>query len=352
MSRRAAVLLAAGCLLAATAALPAQAAPQARPALKPVTHASRHETTFSITLRWHRPADSRVKDVTIRRVAGPHWGGPPTPSWGFPVTTVSAHATSYVVVDAVPHQLYTFAIFARNGSGRHAGYSAPVYLHGRTQSLHTATRFVAVYAAPEHVAFENRHDAIRTDLTEVLRWYNRQTGGRHPLVERAHGRIAVHNLRLPVSVAHLHSTKSGHNALDDVHRALARSHLADSHALVVAYVEGRGASLGECGVDGGAVAVLWMHACSGIYPTTHDRFPFGATYLAAHEMTHALGAVPDCAPHSTGDGHVGDSPRDVLYEGPKPRDFAHLVLDYHHDDYYKTGRHSCYDIAHDAAWVK
>jgi hypothetical protein len=49
---------------------------------------------------------------------------------------------------------------------------------------------------------------------------------------------------------------------------------------------------------------------------------------------------------------VGDSPRDVLYEGSKPRDFAHLVLDYHHDDYYKTGRHSCYDIAHDAAWVK
>ena len=181
MSRRAAVLLAAGCLVAA--ARSCRRRPRRRRVRRSstVTHASLHATTFSITLRWHRPADSRVKDVTIRRVAGPHWGGPPSPSWGFPVTTVPAHQTSYVVVDAVPHQLYTFAIFARDGSGPHAGYSAPVYLHGRTQSLHTATRFVAVYAAPEHVAFENRHDAIRNDLTEVLHWYNRQTGGRHPL---------------------------------------------------------------------------------------------------------------------------------------------------------------------------
>jgi hypothetical protein len=256
-----------------------------------------------------------------------------------------------VVVDSVPRQRYTFAIFARDGAGAHAGHSAPVYLHGRTQSLHTATRFVTVYAAPEHVAFRHRHDAIRNDLSRVLHWYNGQTGGRHPRMERNHGRIAVHDLRIPVSVAHLHSAKGGHEAIDDVRRALARSHLARHHALVVAYVEGRGPSRGECGVDGGAVAVLWMHACGGIFPSTGDRFPYGATYLTAHEMTHALGAVPDCARHASGDGHVTDSPRDILYVGPD-RNWQHLVLDYHHDDYFKTGRHSCYDIAHDHTWVK
>ena len=94
-----------------------------------------------------------------------------------------------------------------------------------------------------------------------------------------------------------------------------------------------------------------MTACNGIYPGTHDRFPEGASYLTAHEMTHALGAVPSCAPHSTGDGHVNDSNRDILYEGSDGRDWEHLVLDYNHDDYYDNTAGHCFDIKQDAVWT-
>ena len=77
---------------------------------------------------------------------------------------------------------------------------------------------------------------------------------------------------------------------------------------VVAYV----ASIGTaCGItqdnQGAATTVaLWMPACD-IYPRADTpSFPYNATYLAAHEMTHAFGAVPACAPHSDGTGHVND----------------------------------------------
>jgi hypothetical protein len=61
-----------------------------------------------------------------------------------------------------------------------------------------------------------------------------------------------------------------------------------------------------------------------------------------HEIFHALGAVPDCAPNDD-DGHV-DDPRDLMYGGDQ--DWSYPVqLDIDHDDYYGTGRNACYDTA-------
>jgi hypothetical protein len=96
---------------------------------------------------------------------------------------------------------------------------------------------------------------------------------------------------------------------------------------------------------------LLVEAACNIYPTTHDVWPYGATYLAAHEMTHNLGAVPACALHSDGTGHISDDPRDVLYSGSQPRDWNHLMLDPGHDDYYATGRADCTDVSSSAYWT-
>jgi hypothetical protein len=51
-----------------------------------------------------------------------------------------------------------------------------------------------------------------------------------------------------------------------------------------------------------------------------------------HEIMHALGFVPTCAPHQTLAGHVSDSPNDVMYAGGAP--WAPSTLDVGHDDYY------------------
>lgn len=91
---------------------------------------------------------------------------------------------------------------------------------------------------------------------------------------------------------------------------------------------------------GPAYAVVWLSACSGI--------PTDAT--AAHELLHALGALPAGAPNActpqtdpagiADPGHPCDSPTDVLYPYATGAPLSQLVLDYHHDDYY----------AHSGSW--
>src|SRR4029079_15792166 len=98
MLRRIAVSLGAG-LLAAGGLVAAQPGAQAAPVLRPVTHADVHEKTFAIKLSWQRPNDSRVKDITLRRVQGRHWDGPASPHWGFPVTPLTARHTRHCVGD-------------------------------------------------------------------------------------------------------------------------------------------------------------------------------------------------------------------------------------------------------------
>jgi hypothetical protein len=73
--------------------------------------------------------------------------------------------------------------------------------------------------------------------------------------------------------------------------------------------------------------------------------------VAAHELLHALGALPAGAPHActpTTDpfgvfdlGHPCDSPTDVLYPVSTGVPLSQLVLDYGHDDYY----------AHTGTWI-
>src|SRR5678815_3372813 len=104
--------------------------------------------------------------------------------------------------------------------------------------------------------------------------------------------------------------------------------------------------------QGAATTVaLWMPACD-IYPSaTTPSFPYNATYLAAHEMTHAFGAVPDCAPHADGTGHANDDNRDVVYGGNSQRDWDHITLDPGRDACCGHGRDDCMDIARSPFWT-
>ena len=57
-----------------------------------------------------------------------------------------------------------------------------------------------------------------------------------------------------------------------------------------------------------------------------------------HEVLHAIGFAPPCAPHLTETDHVNDSPTDLMYHpdarSPAPWDWPRAVLDFNHDDYF------------------
>jgi hypothetical protein len=78
---------------------------------------------------------------------------------------------------------------------------------------------------------------------------------------------------------------------------------------------------------GDGVAIVYANACS----------PEPTAVVAAHELTHSLGAVVAPAPHDCpppDDGHVCDSQHDLMYPAADGTPLSGLTLDVGHDDYY------------------
>ena len=172
----------------------------------------------------------------------------------------------------------------------------------------------------------------------VAAWFGDQLNGRSPRC----GVDAVGAPTVAVVVSGLDPSALAGSA--DVVGALAAawrsSGLIAVNAVPVVYVEGKQAQEMACGWTShgrSTYVVIPMDNCD-IHPQNDSRFPYGATYLLAHEMLHALGAVSDSAPHYDGSGHVNDDPRDLIYFGQSRRDWANLTIDPGHDDYYLTGR--------------
>jgi hypothetical protein len=68
-------------------------------------------------------------------------------------------------------------------------------------------------------------------------------------------------------------------------------------------------------------------------------------FSMAHEIFHTLGLAPRCGKNQTLNGHVSDSTKDIMYQGDKSWDYAHLTIDVNNDDYYKTGISGCTDLS-------
>ena len=183
--------------------------------------------------------------------------------------------------------------------------------------------------------------AIRQELDLVTQWFQGQAGGRRPLFARDGASITVTTVALTVTKAQLESSGSPMSTLSG---QLAVAGIAASRTKLV-YVD---ANFSACSDTSGVMAVLWMAACN-VYPkAATPAWPYGASYLAAHELARAFGAVPACAPHRDASGLVNDDPRDLLYQGPLARQWNNLILDVNHDDYFGHGRAGCTDIANNA----
>ena len=131
--------------------------------------------------------------------------------------------------------------------------------------------------------------------------------------------------------------------------------LADPDKIFLGFVESPG-GVGACGrtflADPGEapISLVLMPACD-IYPEAGPQvFPGGATYLVLHELLHALGAVPACAPNYIAGGHSNDSRADMLYAGPGGRDWDNLTIDVGNNDYYGHVNLGCPDIEDSPYW--
>ena len=145
-------------------------------------------------------------------------------------------------------------------------------------------------------------------------------------------------VRLPEPASSFVGANSSYNS---IRNDLAAMGFGNIFKRYLVYFDGPSVQQDVCGdgvgdfSEGPSYAVLWLAGCPGI--------PTDAT--AAHELLHALGALPpgSGAPNVCpgDDAHPCDSTQDVLYPYASGTPLSQLVLDYNHDDYY----------AHSGSWV-
>lgn len=197
----------------------------------------------------------------------------------------------------------------------------------------------AVYVLPaDKTSTAGRAAAIASTVSAVQTWFDGQTGGRHPVFQRDGTAIDVITVTINESAAQATALPDFEAVVEPQVRAALPT--AKKMLPLTLVFEGQ-TSDGACGRYS-TIVVMAVENCS-IFPSA-DAFPFGMTYLLAHELAHLLGAVDSCAPNAIPGGHVGDNNKDLLYEGPLQRDFMNIVLDPGNDDYFRHSNAGCTDI--------
>jgi hypothetical protein len=184
-----------------------------------------------------------------------------------------------------------------------------------------------------------RAEGIAHEAEVVDAWFAGQMAGLSPrFVTNDTGRPTVTSVQSTLDAATLSATA---DVVDDVDAGWHADGTVAADAIPIVFVEGRQSFMdyGACGWWTGDSRISHITMPMGncdIYPGVDTEFPYGGTYLLAHEMTHALGPVSDNAPHNDGTGHLTDDPRDII--SGIGRDWSHMMIDPGHDDYYLTGR--------------
>ena len=208
----------------------------------------------------------------------------------------------------------------------------------------TGPQIHAIWVVPADGAdtFATGAAKLADDLASIGSWWATQDPTRVPRVDTAVfpggtcADISFVRLTLPASA---YASMSADAAFNQVYYELGVSGFGNAYKKYLVYFDGRTGQANVCGSGAGAFAngpaygVVWLAGC----PSVPDDA------VAAHELLHALGALPAGAPHACpGDSaHPCDSTQDVLYPYSSDVPLAQLVLDVNHDDYY----------AHSGAWI-
>jgi hypothetical protein len=181
---------------------------------------------------------------------------------------------------------------------------------------------------------------MQTDAEAIDAWWRSQDAARtprHDLASFSCGlQLDLTSLRLRQSGAQLQSTGGRFAAIAD---GAVAAGLGSPFSKLVVYYDGpveNGNLCGQGATDrsGFGVAVVYTRACTGV----------STAAVAAHELLHALGAVPSGAPNDCpepDDGHTCNDPNDLMYPSVDDLPLQAKLLDPGRNDYY----------GHEGAWL-
>jgi hypothetical protein len=184
--------------------------------------------------------------------------------------------------------------------------------------------------------------AIHDALQRVNAWFIDQTGGHHLRLDTFGGKadVTFHRLSAPVP-----ASSDSAPVLEHIVTRLQEAGL-DHPQKVMLILYGENLNTDWTGVGGNLTALVQVIP-AGRWPAPQGTFD-GLDKIVAHELLHALGAVPDGAPHRADGYHAGDAPHDVMTA--RADRHAPWILDVGRDDYYGHGRSDLHDLARSYYW--
>ena len=191
---------------------------------------------------------------------------------------------------------------------------------------------------------------VADDVASMSAWWTGQDPTRVPRFDQAvfpgGTCLDISFVRLPDPAV---AFQGANSAFNRVSQSLESSGLGSAFKKYYVYYDGPSVQANVCGTGGGdftagpSYAVVWLGGCPGV-PTDA---------IGAHELVHALGALPAGALHPCpGDsGHPCDGPLvDVLSPKTDGRPLQQQVLDVGHDDYY--AHPGSWDDLQDSLWLR
>jgi hypothetical protein len=216
----------------------------------------------------------------------------------------------------------------------------------------TGSQIHAIWAVPADGAdtFAAGAPRIADDLASISGWWVGQDPTRAPRFDDA---VFPAGTCVDISFVRLAEPASAlvgaNNAFNSIESDLESTGFGNLFKKYLVYYDGPLVETDVCGsglgqLDSGpSFAIVWLAGCPGI-PTDG---------IAAHELLHALGALPpgSGAPHVCpgDDAHPCDSTQDVLYPYASGAPLAQLILDVNHDDYYAHSGN--WADVQDSAWL-
>jgi hypothetical protein len=182
------------------------------------------------------------------------------------------------------------------------------------------------------------------------KWFSVQTGGKEVRLDTyGGGRLDVTFLRLTKTDAEMSVANA--NVRDKIEYHLLANSFDSVDKVYLVYYGGTGDACGKSAWPPtlhGKVSAVYKtsgnatNSCTALAYAGENDAPRYPEFIAVHETLHALGFAASCAPHHATNGHVSDSPTDLMYAGVQP--WAPATLDVNHDDYFGAANVGCIDL--------
>jgi hypothetical protein len=210
-----------------------------------------------------------------------------------------------------------------------------------------ATRVVYMIPADGPNRLDQLASAIETDADTIETWWQEQDPTREIRFD-----LAPFSCGAQLDIEFVRMPQRGSEVASHVvwiTRSLSAPVNRARYTKYLVYYDGPVVDPNTCGAGEGypdvgpGYAIVFLQACAPLVPS--------AT-VAAHELVHALGAVPLDAPHSCPfpkDGHTCDNPHDLMYPYADGSTLGSLLLDPGRDDYY--GHSGTWFDVRDSPWL-